>query len=48
MTSLQIDKGVNMTDTEWEKLLEEEARYLELEWEEWNDELDYYQVCRDS
>ena len=36
-----------MTDEEWEKALEEDAKYLELEWEEWN-ELDYYQVCRDS
>ena len=40
--------GVSMTDEEWEKALEEDAKYLELEWEEWNDELDYYQVCRDS
>lgn len=37
-----------MTDEEWEKVLELDAKWLEMEWEEWNDELDYYQVCRDS
>lgn len=36
-----------MTDEEWEKLLEEEAKYLELEYAEWEDEQAYY-VCRDS
>lgn len=37
-----------MTDEEWEKALEEDARYLELEWAEWLDEMDYYSVCNDS
>lgn len=41
-----------MSDEEWEKLLEEEKIYLELEWTEWLDEQAYdnepYYVCRDS
>lgn len=37
-----------MTDEEWEKALAEDALYLELEWREWLDEMDYYCVCRDS
>lgn len=41
-----------MSDEEWEKLLEEEAMFLELEWAEWEDEQAYdnetYYVCRDS
>lgn len=37
-----------MTDAEWEKALAEDALYLELEWTEWLDEMDYYSVCRDS
>lgn len=37
-----------MTDEEWQKAVELDAKWLEMEWEEWNDELDYYCVCRDS
>lgn len=36
-----------MTDEEWEKALELDALYLELEWREWEDEQVYF-VCRDS
>ena len=37
-----------MTDEEWEKVLAEDALYLELEWAEYEDEQNYYSVCRDS
>lgn len=52
-TFLLIDlRRSKMSDEEWEKLLEEEAMYLELEWTEWLDEQAYddetYYVCRDS
>lgn len=37
-----------MTDEEWERALELDAKWLEMEWLEWLDEQDYYSVCRDS
>lgn len=32
----------------WEQIIEEDLMYLELEWAEYEDEQNYYSVCRDS
>lgn len=37
-----------MTEKTWEQIIEEDLMWQELEWAEYEDEQEYYSVCKDS